>query len=176
MRRAMATAVVVVGLWGAGGAAGVAAGVAWPAGAARVSGELASPMWVWPVASAVVVREFRAPMTRYSAGHRGIDLVTQPGEEVVAPTDGVVSFAGVVGERSVVSVAHAGGLVSTLEPVAAAVHAGEAVARGQPLGTVATGGHCDSACLHLGVRRDGGYINPRLFYGGVPRAVLKPLE
>lgn len=133
-------------------------------------------MWGWPVNPAVVVAQFRAPATRYSAGHRGLDLQALPGDVVVAPESGVVAFVGVVGDRPVIALEHPGGYRSSLEPVAAsaALAVGDAVAPGQPIGTVASGGHCAASCVHLGVRLDGEYVNPRLLYGGVPRAVLLP--
>ncbi len=131
-------------------------------------------MWVWPVEPAAVVAEFRAPATRYSAGHRGLDLRASPGDVVVAPEAGVVAFAGVVGDRPVIAIEHPDGYRSSLEPVTATVAVGDAVARGDPIGVVASGGHCAATCVHLGVRVDGEYVNPRLLYGGVPRAVLLP--
>ncbi|WP_368496786.1 peptidoglycan DD-metalloendopeptidase family protein [Herbiconiux sp. A18JL235] len=134
------------------------------------------PLWASPVEPTVVVAEFRAPATPYSAGHRGLDLLAVPGGVVVAPESGVVAYTGVVGDRPVIAIEHPGGYRSSLEPVAAsaALAVGDAVARGQPIGTVAAGGHCAAGCVHLGVRLDGEYLNPRLLYGGVPRAVLLP--
>ncbi|MCS5720954.1 M23 family metallopeptidase [Herbiconiux sp. CPCC 203407] len=132
--------------------------------------------WLWPIEPRPpVAAEFRAPATRYGAGHRGLDLEAGPGVQIRAPADGVIAFAGVVVDRPVVSVEHAGGVRSTFEPAQSLVAAGGLVARGQPLAVVAVGGHCADGCLHLGARLNGGYVNPRLFLSGVPRAVLLPL-
>jgi murein DD-endopeptidase MepM/ murein hydrolase activator NlpD len=123
-----------------------------------------------------VLAPFRAPPTPYTAGHRGIDLVAARGAVVVAPDAGVVRYAGWVGDRFLVSIDHGGGVLSSIEPVQPSVGTGDAVARGSPIGEVAVGGHCADACVHLGVRVDGEYVSPFRFLGGVPRAVLLPLE
>ena len=131
--------------------------------------------WLWPLPPPhPVLRGFQAPATLYAPGHRGLDLTAQAGREVVAPADGVVSFAGVVVDRPVLSIAHADGLVSSLEPVSAGVRVGDRVTKGQPVGQVADGGHCAGRCLHLGARLNGGYVSPLLYLVGIPRAVLLP--
>ncbi|CAN5158642.1 hypothetical protein BH09ACT6_BH09ACT6_10480 [soil metagenome] len=129
----------------------------------------------WPVAGEpIVLREFIAPQNRYSAGHRGIDLTAGVGSVINAVADGTVSFVGVVVDRPVVSVAHDGGFVSTVEPVIGTVAVGEAVTAGTPVGTVATGSHCELSCVHLGVRLNGDYVSPRVLIGGIRRAILLP--
>lgn len=138
--------------------------------------------WVWPLTPPHrVLAEYVAPATDYSAGHRGLDLAANGltadvGAPVFAVSDGVVSFAGTVVDRPVLSIRHAGDLSSSVEPVTAVVSAGEAVARGQLVGYVAPGGHCSARCVHLGARLHGRYVSPRLYLGGVRRAVLLPLE
>ncbi|MDR5699933.1 murein hydrolase activator EnvC family protein [Agromyces aerolatus] len=132
--------------------------------------------WIWPVPPPVrVIAPFRAPLTPYSEGHRGIDLAVAPGAQVVAAAPGVVRFAGWVGDRYLVSIDHGDGVLSSIEPVEPSVAKGNAVARGAPLGRVAAGGHCAAACAHFGVRVDDEYVSPLRFLGGVPRAVLLPL-
>jgi murein DD-endopeptidase MepM/ murein hydrolase activator NlpD len=122
-----------------------------------------------------MLEPFRAPPTPYAAGHRGVDLAASPGDAVRAPAGGVVSFAGPVAGRPVLSIDHGDGVVSSIEPVSSSVAAGAVIGEGEPVGTVATGGHCDGACVHFGVRVHGLYVSPLLFLGGVPRAVLLPL-
>ena len=132
--------------------------------------------WQWPVAAPhVVLRGFVAPPTRYSAGHRGVDLEADAGTAVFAPADGVVSFAGVVVDRPVFSIRHDGELLSSFEPLESTLGVGDAVTRGQLLGVVAAGGHCAERCVHFGVRSRGEYVSPMLLLGGIPRAVLLPL-
>ena len=188
VRTAVAGGVLVValGLGAAGVAGGVAGGVAPPGGAVpggRVAVAEASappPGSDAPGPSAagapgatpaldppldpplVVARPFDAPPQPWAAGHRGVDLAARPGQVVRAPDAGVVTFAGTVVDRGVVTVTHAGGLRSTMEPVQWSVRAGQRVLRGQTVGTVAAGpGHCVPAtCLHWGLRRGDRYLDP----------------
>jgi len=133
-------------------------------------------LWVWPVpAPHPIVRPFIAPETPYSAGHRGLDIRADAGVEVRAPAAGVVHFAGFVVDRPVISIRHAGGVLSSFEPVEPRVAAGDRVERGDVIGILLPG-HCDSPCLHLGARIDGEYVNPLLFLGGLEHAVLYPLD
>ncbi|MGQ4505820.1 M23 family metallopeptidase [Dermabacteraceae bacterium P13103] len=148
-------------------------------GAARAgvrAGKAGEARWLWPTAPPHrVVRGFSAPTHRYGPGHRGIDI-SPPGPEVYAVQEGTVRFAGMVADRPVVSVLHAGGLLSTYEPVVSDLRAGDPVRAGQFLGTVQPG-HCAAAhCLHLGARlgRDE-YIDPLLLLRGWRPIVLKPL-
>ncbi|MRG58680.1 peptidoglycan DD-metalloendopeptidase family protein [Agromyces sp. CFH 90414] len=132
--------------------------------------------WAWPVGAPIRVLEpFRRPATRYSAGHRGIDVAATAGDPVMAAGTGVVHFAGAVAGRDVVSIDHGDGVISAIEPVTAVVAEGDVVRRGEPIGAVSAGGHCTGTCVHFGVRVDGEYVSPFLYLGGVPRAVLLPL-
>jgi murein DD-endopeptidase MepM/ murein hydrolase activator NlpD len=132
-------------------------------------------VWSWPVAAPhPVVRPFVGPPHPWSPGHRGIDVEATPGAVVLAPDDGVVHFAGVVVDRPVLSIEHADGVLSSVEPVTAVVVTGDVVTRGQTVG-VLDPGHCaDQGCLHLGARVDGEYVSPLLFLGGVEPSVLLP--
>jgi murein DD-endopeptidase MepM/ murein hydrolase activator NlpD len=135
-----------------------------------------SPAWVWPVpAPHPIVKPYLAPATPYSAGHRGIDIAADAGTPVRAPAEGVVHFAGFVVDRPVLSIRHPDGTLSSFEPVEPAVEAGDPVARGQVIG-VLLAGHCATPCLHLGARIDGEYISPLLLLGGLPRAILLPMD
>jgi murein DD-endopeptidase MepM/ murein hydrolase activator NlpD len=137
---------------------------------------LAAPLWAWPVpAPHPIARPFIAPETPYSAGHRGLDIRADAGVEVRAPAAGVVHFAGFVVDRPVISIRHAGGVLSSFEPVEPLVVTGDLVARGEVIGTLLPG-HCATPCLHLGARIDGEYVNPLLFLGGLEHAVLYPLS
>ena len=137
---------------------------------------LAATLWLWPVdAPHFVARPYLAPATPYSAGHRGVDLSAPEGTAVLAPADGVVHFAGWVVDRPVLSVVHAGGVLSSYEPVESTLSEGDVVRRGDVIGRLLPG-HCRTPCLHLGVRIDGQYVSPLLFLGGQPRAVLLPVR
>jgi murein DD-endopeptidase MepM/ murein hydrolase activator NlpD len=122
-----------------------------------------APVWMWPVPEPhPVVRGFDPPGAPWGAGHRGVDLATEVGGPVVTPTDGVISFAGVIAGRPVLVVAHAEGLRSTFEPIATSHPVGTSVARGQVVGMLtASPGHCSPAsCLHWGVLRGAVYLDP----------------
>jgi len=120
----------------------------------------------------VVARPYLAPATPYGPGHRGVDLAASSAV-VTAPADGIVHFSGVVVDRPVLSIEHAGGFLSSYEPVTSPLAKGDPVARGDPIGTLEPG-HCAAPCLHFGVRLDGEYVSPLVLLGGVPRAVLLP--
>ena len=96
------------------------------------------------------------------------------GTAVAAPADGVVAFRGTVVDRQLITIEHAGGLVSTFEPLRSDLVVGDLVAEGQAIGVIDVGGHTPPGAIHLGVRLNGDYINPMLLFGEVPRAVLLP--
>jgi murein DD-endopeptidase MepM/ murein hydrolase activator NlpD len=124
----------------------------------------AAGTWVAPLRPLAVIRPFDPPESPYGPGHRGVDLGGFPGAVVAAAGAGIVAFAGMVGGRPVVSIAHADGLRTTYEPVAPSVRAGMPVARGSPLGTLLAGhaGCPVPACLHWGARRGASYLDPLL--------------
>ena len=137
----------------------------------------ASDAWTWPVPAPIrVVSPFRAPPTPYKAGHRGIDLLVEPAATIVAAASGTVSFAGMVAGRGLIAIDHGNGVVSAVEPVGSAVAQGDVVSGGDVIGSVTQGGHCTGDCVHFGVRVHGEYVSPFLFLGGLPRAVLLPLD
>ncbi|MFC7656859.1 M23 family metallopeptidase [Pseudonocardia benzenivorans] len=123
----------------------------------------------WPLRPVPRIgQRFRAPPNPWSPGHRGVDLVGAPGQEVRAARDGVVAFAGPLAGRGVVSVLHPDGLRTTYEPVTATVAVGTVVSRGAVLGTLEPGhpGCPATACLHWGVRRgDADYLDPLVLVG-----------
>jgi len=121
-----------------------------------------------------VLSPFIAPAHAFAAGHRGIDIGAVASAVVVAPADGVVAFRGVVVDRPLLTIAHAGGIVTTFEPLASELRPGDAVRAGEPIGTVSSGGHVVPGALHLGARQDGSYIDPMLLFGRARRAVLLP--
>jgi murein DD-endopeptidase MepM/ murein hydrolase activator NlpD len=146
-------------------------------GPARATHGDATPraVWSWPVAPPhPVVRPFSAPEHAWSPGHRGIDIGAAPGTTVTAPDDGVVRFSGTVVDRAVLSITHADGVISSLEPVTSDLSAGEAVSRGATVGIVVAGHSSDADAVHLGARLDGEYVSPLLMLGGGRPSVLLP--
>ena len=137
----------------------------------------ATLMCASPIEPLSVSRLASLPAQNWLPGHRGIDLATSVGRPVLSPAAGEVTYASVVVNRTVVSVQHAGGFTSSLEPVDATVRVGDVVDMGEPLGTVSTAaGHCTPAtCVHWGLRRDGRYVNPLDYLRGYGPVRLLPL-
>jgi murein DD-endopeptidase MepM/ murein hydrolase activator NlpD len=121
-----------------------------------------------------VARGFVGPALPWAPGHRGIDLDMNGSTEVLAPAAGTVTFAGTVVGRGVVTIAHADGRRSSLEPVSAGVVVGQRVEAGDAIGTLAAeGSHCTPSCLHWGVREGLVYLDPlTLLPGGGPVVLL----
>jgi len=134
--------------------------------------------WSWPLQPRPqVVNPFDPPAVRWGSGHRGVDLDADAGQEVLAPTSGVVAFRGTVVDRGVLVLETSGGLRTTFEPVDSALEVGTSVEHGQVVGTVsAVPGHCAPVtCLHWGVLDGDTYLDP-LALVGVVRVVLLPLR
>ena len=132
--------------------------------------------WRWPLSPAPpVLRPFVVGPYRWSPGHRGVDLGGSPGQSVLAPAAGVVTFAGMVAGRPVLVIRHDGGIRTSYEPVVAAVHVGQPVAAGERVAVLARG-HCAvRGCLHWGARRWSTYVDPLGLLGVHRRVVLLPL-
>ncbi|PST47736.1 peptidase M23 [Bifidobacterium callitrichos] len=131
----------------------------------------------WPLDEPVVAESFDGPAKPWLPGHRGVDLEAEEGEDIVAPGEGVISFAGEVAGKQVVSIRTDEGLTFTFEPAVTDLPRGTRVIRGERFGEVATGSdHCVGSCLHWGVRRgDRVYIDPTAMTGG-RRIGLKPVS
>lgn len=135
----------------------------------------------WPLRPRpAVMRAFDAPEAKWNRGHRGVDLAGTPGQTVYSGASGTVVFAGELAGRSLVSIAHPGGLRTTYEPVDAVVHVGQLVDAGSAVGALVAGhpGCGAAACLHWGAmwgpasRAD--YVDPLGLVVGAPLR-LKPL-
>lgn len=138
----------------------------------------AAPGFVWPLRPRpLVLTSFDPPARDWLSGHRGVDLAGAPGQPVLAAGDGVVAFAGVVADKPVVSIDHAGGLRTTYEPVTARVRIGQRVSAGSEVGSLVAGHPgCPGACLHWGVRRGRDeYLDPLALVRATP-VRLKPLH
>ena len=152
-------------------------------------GSTAAPVaWHAPVAGAApgdVLRAFVAPERPWGRGHRGVDLAVPSGAAIRAPAAGRVVFAGVVVDRPVLTLEHADGTRSSLEPVEADVAVGAVVDAGDPVGRLAGAPpHCPRACVHWGVREPDGwrvgdaafdrYLDPLVLIGWSGPSVLWP--
>ncbi|MCX2930519.1 M23 family metallopeptidase [Mycobacterium sp. CVI_P3] len=135
----------------------------------------------WPLRPPpAVTRAFDAPSPNWQRGHRGVDLAGIAGMPVYAAGPATVVFAGELAGRPVVSLAHAGGLRTSYEPVDAAVRVGQLVDTSTVLGELRPGhpGCPAAACLHWGAmwgpasRAD--YVDPLGLLASTPIR-LKPL-
>jgi peptidase M23-like protein len=128
----------------------------------------ATTPWQWPVTGAIV-RGFDLPDDPYGPGHRGIDVAAAVGTVIIAPDDGVVTFAGKVGGRLFLTIDHGGGISSTCSWLSSVlVRKNDHVVRGQPVATTGWG-HPELPMphLHFGVRSNGTYVDPMAFLGPV---------
>jgi murein DD-endopeptidase MepM/ murein hydrolase activator NlpD len=134
------------------------------------------PRGVWPLRpQPEVIERFDPPDSPYGAGHRGVDLLGQVGQQVRAALGGTVTYAGMLAGRGVVVVDH-GATRTTYEPVTASVTIGTPVVTGSPIGTLeVAGSHClPRACLHWGWIRnaDDVYLDPLRLVGAGPVRLL----
>jgi murein DD-endopeptidase MepM/ murein hydrolase activator NlpD len=141
--------------------------------AARPAAAHAAGSWVWPVGGPVI-SGFDPPASPYGSGHRGIDIATPVGTEVVAPAAGVVAFAGPVGGRLFLTIDHGGGVESTYSWLSSlVVRRGDEVAAGQPIARSGEGHPGDPiAHLHVGVRLDDVYVDPLDYLASIDMSSL----
>lgn len=143
-------------------------------GAHAVPGAMGPPV----VGDPGIVRPFDAPVERWEAGHRGVDVAARVGSDILATADGVVSFVGRIAGRNVLVVDH-GELRTTYEPVTATVAPGTRVRAGQVVGRLDEGHDCGragTACVHVGVRRGDDYLEPVFVTGAENRIRLLPSD
>jgi murein DD-endopeptidase MepM/ murein hydrolase activator NlpD len=134
----------------------------------------------WP-ARGPVIRGFEAPGSPFGPGHRGIDIAVPFGTPVLAPAEGVVTFAGWVAGSRFVTIDHGDGIRTTSSWLSdVGVQRGDPIAEGEVVGRSGHG-HVEVATphLHFGVRIHGEYVDPMLLLG--PLSVvglirLAPLE
>ena len=127
--------------------------------------------WVGPLAGKMIaVRIFDGAAYRanhYGRAHRGVDLLSEVGAQVFAPTDGVVAYVGVINSIPRVVIAHANhgatgkGLRTTYLPVESALKVGDLVRKADPIGSITSEQHFfGRTVLHWGERLNGEYKNP----------------
>ncbi len=141
-----------------------------PAAADVAATDPDAPVHRAPV-NAEVVDRFRPPVTPYSAGNRGIDYATVPGQEVRTSAEGEVTFAGRIGPSHHVVVLHPDGLRTSYSFLSGVtVDEGQRVGPGAVVGTA-------GAVLHFGVRAGERYLDPEALLAGGPVEVhLVPVE
>jgi murein DD-endopeptidase MepM/ murein hydrolase activator NlpD len=113
----------------------------------------------WP-ARRPILDGWRAPANPFGPGNRGLELATIPGDPIVSPQAGTVTFAGPVAGTRYLVIAHGDGFRTTLGGLAAIeVRVGRPVRRGQ---RVASAG----GPTHFGIRYGDTYVDPTPLLAG----------
>lgn len=84
-----------------------------------------------------VIRPFDKPQHNWLKGHRGVDLDIPVNGTVRAANSGIITFAGKVAGKPVISIDHPDGLRTTYQPVTTVLNTGDSVARGEAIGILA---------------------------------------
>ncbi len=111
--------------------------------------------------------ERQDPFTGHQAFHKGIDVASQLGADVIAVAAGVVTFAGErVGYGNLVEISHGNGLVTRYgHNKSLAVALGRTVTRGETLAYVGSTGRSTGPHVHFEVLKNGRQIDPLTFIG-----------
>ena len=141
----------------------------------------AAEKWQVPVEKPTLMRDFLQPSADWSSGHRGVDYLVAEDQPVFATSSGTIRFSGRLVNRSVVSISHQNGLVSTVEPVCSPLQKGKSIEAGELLGYVCSDqdyfSHCGvKLCLHFGLKNDNGYLSPLYQLGQLSPSRLKPWD
>ncbi len=128
---------------------------------------LAAKPSVWPVRG-WVTSEFGTRQNPFGSGkefHKGIDIATGMGKEIVAPADGLVVEVGRGSdEGNMVRIEHGYGLsTSYLHLTKPAVKQGTRVKRGELIGYVGSTGRSTGPHLHYAVYVNNVPVNPRKY-------------
>ena len=155
----------------------------------KASTELASRLaplvrpapWLHAIKGSQVERVFIQPNSDWGAGHRGIDLISESGADLVSPTSARVNFAGPVFGRPVITLLTSDNLVIEFEPACLkpSVSEGDILKPGKVFATFCANNvqtHCAQPCLHLGIRAGEGYLSAQRFTRELRPSRVKPLD
>ena len=125
---------------------------------------LATPS-LWPIPGRISSGFGDDRLSSSSGGtrpHKGVDISAPPGTTIVAPADGVVSFAGRESEYGwLVCLDHGHGYSTMFGHLKDfSVKAGDHVRKGQAIGNVGMSGNSTGPHLHYEVRIHGNPVNP----------------
>jgi murein DD-endopeptidase MepM/ murein hydrolase activator NlpD len=128
---------------------------------------LASTPSIWPVMG-WVTSEFGyriSPFTGKREFHRGIDVATKMGEDIVSPADGIVANLTKTSDMgNMLRIDHGNGISTYYGHLSKiTVKNGARVTRGQVIGQIGNSGRSTGPHLHYGVRLNGVYVNPRKY-------------
>jgi murein DD-endopeptidase MepM/ murein hydrolase activator NlpD len=122
---------------------------------------------IWPVIGPITgsFGERIDPFNGEGAFHSGVDISSHYGQQVLAPADGVVTFANFYnGYGRMIQIDHGNGLTTRYGHLSGfAVTDGETVKRGQVIGYVGLSGRSTGPHLHYEVRIHDTPVNPHKF-------------
>lgn len=126
---------------------------------------LATTPSIWPVRG-WITSEFGYRISPFTGGrefHRGIDIATRIGREVVAPAGGVVTKSSKdPGMGNEIRIDHGNGIMTTYgHLLKVAAKRNQKLKRGDVIGYVGNSGRSTGPHLHYGVQVRGIYVNPR---------------
>jgi murein DD-endopeptidase MepM/ murein hydrolase activator NlpD len=128
---------------------------------------LSSAPTLWPVEGRITgsFGERIDPFNGEGAFHRGVDISTDYGTRVLAPADGVVSFADFYsGYGRMIEIEHGHGYITRYGHLSAfAVHNGQSIHKGQVIGYVGLSGRSTGPHLHYEVRINNIPVNPHTY-------------
>jgi len=129
--------------------------------------QLAQTPNLWPVEGRITgaFGDRIDPFNGEGSKHRGVDISATYGERVIAPADGVVTFADFyAGYGRMIEIDHGHGFITRYGHLSSfAVAEGETVRRGQVIGHVGLSGRSTGPHLHYEVWVRNVPVNPRSF-------------
>lgn len=109
-----------------------------------------------------------SPMSGASSNHKGIDIGTSAGADIIAAADGTVtaaSYSSAAGNY--VMIDHGGGLYTVyMHASSLLVSPGQTVSAGDVIAKVGSTGISTGSHLHFGVSLNGSYVSPWSYLGG----------
>lgn len=128
---------------------------------------LAATPSVWPV-KGWVTSEFGSRESPFSSGvelHKGLDIATRMGKEIIAPADGfVLEVAHHAEDGNMIKIDHGRGIVTSYSHLSkAAIKQGSRVKRGDLIGYVGDTGRSTGSHLHYAVSLNKIPVNPRRY-------------
>jgi murein DD-endopeptidase MepM/ murein hydrolase activator NlpD len=147
-------------------AAGLGAGMTKMASLSDWIAETTAPT-LWPVTGPITgpFGTRQDPFNGEGAFHAGVDISSHYGQPILAPADGVVSYADFYnGYGRLLEIDHGNGYATRYGHLSGfAVSDGQSVRKGQVIGYVGMSGRSTGAHLHYEVRFHGSPVNPHRF-------------
>jgi len=122
---------------------------------------------IWPVRG-WVTSEFgfrKSPFSGRREFHKGMDIATKLGKEIVAPADGiVVSVEREQGMGNTVQISHSNGVATSYgHMLKSVVRKGQVIRRGDIIGFIGSSGRSTGSHVHYTVFLNGVPVNPRKY-------------